>query len=162
MRGRVVVWVVTVVAWRSLEPIDQSELFEPERAAWRERGEVPRRADGRPFGSEVRELTYDGAVWTRWLADNASQFQAGLRYRLGQPYGLRPLYECLTISDAPGEWRQLAYVELIVRYGCRVAFEADANVVDQLASLQRVAQSVRDDEARFEASRGRFFQAGTL
>jgi hypothetical protein len=138
------------------EPIDESELFEREREVWRETREPPRRADGRPYGTEVHRLSRDPAIWHQWLTDHVAEFDRHLRYRRGQPYGPGPVFDCLLAPVVPLEWRQLAYEELVVRYGCPEAFEADGYVADQVASLRRIAGWVRENEPAFESSRGAF------
>lgn len=142
------------------EPIDERELFERELEAFRERGEVPRRADGRPYGSEVRQLTRDPAAWNQWLAEHAHDFDSNLRYRRGELYGPRQLFQCLTARAVPLELRRLAYEELVVRYRCPEPFEADDFVADQVASLRRIAHWLQRNEARFEHRRGAFERAG--
>jgi uncharacterized protein (TIGR02270 family) len=138
------------------EPVDESELFEREREVWLETGEPPRRLDGRPFGSEVHRLSRDQAAWHQWLSGHAAEFDRDVRYRRGQPYSPRQLLDCLILPVAALEWRQLAYQELVIRYGCTAPFDAENYVVDQLARLRQIAGWVRDNEARFEASRGAF------
>jgi hypothetical protein len=138
------------------DPVDERELFEREREVWLETGEPPRRLDGRPYGSEVHRLSRDPAAWHQWLVDHAAEFDRHLRYRRGQPYSPQQLLDCLLAPTVPIEWRQLAYEELVVRYGCPEPFEADSYVVDQLASLKRIAGWLRENEAAFEASRGAF------
>jgi|SRR5688572_12118866 len=140
------------------DEIDESELFEGEKAAWREHGTVPTRADGRPYGSTIRRLTQDRALWDSWLREHAAEFHPDVRYRRGHPYSPRALLDCLLTDIAPAELRQLAAEELAVRYGCRVPFEADARVVDQLASLERIAQWTKHNEDRFAHSSGAFFR----
>ena len=121
---------------------------------------MPRRADGRPYGSEVRQLTRDPAAWNQWLAEHAGDFDPGFRYRRGALYGPSPLFECLTSRVVPLELRRLAYEELVARYGCPEPFEPDDFVVDQIASLRRIAHWMQQNEARFEHSRGAFERAG--
>ena len=140
------------------DPVDETELFERERAAWLEHGTVPTRADGRPYGSTIRRLTQDRALWDSWLREHAAEFHPDVRYRRGHPYSPRALLDCLLADVAPADLRQLAAEELAVRYGCRVPFEADARVVDQLASLERIAQWTNDNEDRFAHSSGAFFR----
>ena len=142
------------------EPIDERELFERELEAYRESGEVPRRADGRPYGSEVRQLTRDPEAWNQWLAEHAQDFDPNLRYRRGDLYGPRPLFECLTGRVVPLELRRLADEELVARYRCPEPFDPDDFVADQVVSLRRIAHWMQQNEARFERSRGAFERAG--
>lgn len=132
------------------EPIDPRELLETELAAWRERGEVPRRIDGRPFGHVLQRLTRDPARWEDWLRANMPRFDARLRYRRGQPCSPAVLLQCLLDESSPRPMRQLAYEELVIRYGCVVPFESDWRVADQRSALRAIADWVLAEQSRGE------------
>jgi len=139
------------------EAIDERELFEAELAAWRERGEVPRRADGQPYGSTVRRIIRDSSTWNRWLTEHSAELHQNVRYRNGQPFGPKVLLECLMEATAQPRLRQLAYEELVIRYDCRVPFDVDLRVADQIVALRAIRQWIQDNEGRFEETTGRFF-----
>jgi uncharacterized protein (TIGR02270 family) len=139
------------------EAIDERELFEAELAAWQERGEVPRRADGQPYGSTVRRVVRDSSTWNRWLTEHAAELHQNVRYRNGRPYGPKVLLECLMEPAVPARLRQLAYEELVIRYDCRVPFEFDFRVTEQIVAIRAIRQWIRENTDRFEQATGRFF-----
>lgn len=133
------------------ETVDESTLFPTELAAWREHGEAPKRADGKPFGATVYRLSQDASLWHRWLSDHARDFDANVRYRRGSLYSLRSVYDCLLEPSTPHAWRRLAYEELVVRFGCEVPFEADWRVAEQRVALKHIESWVQATEAQFAA-----------
>jgi hypothetical protein len=54
--------------------------------------------------------------------------------------------ECLR---TPKRLRQLAYEELVIRYGMNVPFEADMFVSDQMTALAQIDQWVQANNSRF-------------
>jgi hypothetical protein len=138
------------------EPVDESELFEAEKVAWRERGEPPRRADGRPFGVDVRQLSRDPVVWSAWIDANGHEFDPDTRYRLGRPYCAEAVLLSVGDAGAPLEWRQAALDELLVRFGCNLGCEADDRVARQLKAQGSAAAWLRTREKSLEPTRGRF------
>ena len=138
------------------EAVDEAELFEVEKQAWEQHGAVPLRADGRPYGSEIRQLTRDRTRWAEWLRQNSGRFDANIRYRLGQPYSPEAVLGSLVADDAPRPFRQLAYEELVLRYGCDVPFDAEGRVVDQIASLRRMSRWLSEQGPQFASSAGTF------
>ncbi len=138
------------------EAVEESTLFPDELAAWRARGDAPRRADGGLYGGAVRQLTREPATWNQWLADNASRFDPGVRYRKGQPYSPRVVFECLLDPAAPTSLRYLSAEELAVRFDCRGTFEADLPVARQQVALRQMAVWIQDNEARLAVGAGTF------
>jgi hypothetical protein len=120
------------------EVIQESELFDAERRALRERGEKPRRGDGTPFGRHVRRLSHDRHDWEQWLNRNQARFDPGPRYRHGALHSPTAVIRGLRETRAPHAMRQLAYEELSIRFACPVTFEADWPVEHQVAALQRM------------------------
>jgi len=135
------------------EEVDEAALFDAELRAWRERRELPRRADGKPFGDVVNQLSRDPARWNDWLAAHAAQFNPEYRYRRGQLYSARSLLGCLLESAVPQRLRQLAYEELCIRYKCAIPFEADYRVGEQRAALTAIADWVAQSEGHFDSGR---------
>jgi len=135
------------------EEVDEASLFDTELRVWRERRELPKRADGKPFGDLVTQLSRDPARWSQWLTAHASQFNPEYRYRRGQLYSARSLLGCLLESTVPQRWRQLAYEELCIRYKCTIPFEADYRVREQRSALAEIAGWVAHSEAHFDSGR---------
>jgi len=131
------------------DEVDPAEMFESELEAWRQNGQSPQRADGRPFGAVVRQLSRSVSVWEEWLARNAARFAPGLRYRLGQPYSPHALLHSMLDESTSNELRKLANDELVIRYGCPVAFESDWLVTDQLQALRNISEWVAANAAHF-------------
>ncbi len=140
------------------EPVDEDELFEEELAAYRATGEVPKRPDGRRYGTDVRRLSRDPAAWNSWIGANASRFVAGRRYRRGLLYQPAVLLEDLTGDALPKRYRSFVMEELLIRYRIDLALEADMPVRRQLRVLLpargRIEAQVKDAEP------GRWYFAG--
>ena len=135
------------------EPVDQAALFDAELHAWREHQQLPKRADGQPFGTTVRQLVRDPAAWHAWLAENAPRFNPDYRYRRGQVYSARALLLCLLDEAVPNRLRQLAYEELNIRYGCEVPFESDLRVKEQTVALRAIGAWLAANESRLPTGR---------
>jgi hypothetical protein len=124
------------------EPVDELELLDAELVAWKERGELPRRIDGKPFGHVLQRITCDDVQWQDWLQSNAARFDSQFRYRRGQLYSPSVVLQCVLDESTPGYLRQLGYDELVIRFGCPVAFESDWPVGEQRTALQAIARWV--------------------
>jgi uncharacterized protein (TIGR02270 family) len=135
------------------ETPDEAALFDAELRAWRERQELPRRADGLPFGTTVHQLSRDPGAWHTWLAVNAARFDPSYRYRRGQLYSARALLLCLLDEAVPQHLRQLAYEELAIRFGCDVPFESDLPVREQTIALRAIGEWVAAREAQLDTGK---------
>lgn len=140
------------------EPPNEDEMFPEEVAAFHERGEVPQRADGRPFGTTVHRLSRDPAVWQEWVASNSSRFAAGRRHRCGVLYSPGTLLDCLRSESYPKPYRDFVGEELLIRYGVDLSFEPDMFVAQQQRVLGDAARTVAQATERFEA--GEWYFAG--
>ena len=125
------------------DEIDEKELFEPELEAYR-RGAVPARPDGRPYGTTVTRFSQNPADWTEWWTRHKPGFSPDLRYRSGVPFSPATLLESITHGKNPYAVRQLAYEELVIRYGVDFSFEPDMPVARQkdiIGDMERWAAS---------------------
>ncbi len=111
------------------EPTAPDELLDDESA-----GAAP------PPGSAAKrvELTTDAGAWISWLRQNATRFQAGVRYRGGQPHSARAVLATLASGRSPRRLRELAAEELLVRYGTDPVLETEMLVHEQRARLSRL------------------------
>jgi HEAT repeat protein len=132
------------------EEVNEDELFDNELPAWRERRQPPMRLDGTLFGKRVQQLSEDPETWKQWLSKNRGRFDEGLRYRSGQLYS--PVTLLLGLQDPRSDrrLRRLAALELVIRYGCDVAFEPEMSVRQQLGALQDIEQWTTQNAARFQ------------
>ncbi|HIF59885.1 MAG TPA: hypothetical protein EYQ26_10440 [Rhodospirillales bacterium] len=142
------------------EEIDEDELFEEELKAYKEEGKVPLRPEGEPFGTTEIRVSQDPEVWTQWLTENAGNFKRELRYRNGKPYSPVCLLENLQSERFVYHIRQLAYQELVIRYGMDIPFEADLLVRKQLLVLPKIASWVIENDKKFQP--GQWYFAGKL
>lgn len=142
------------------DDMDEDEMFEHEREEFRRTGAMPLRADGKPFGENVSQLSTDARVWSNWLQGNSGRFTGGRRYRLGQPYGPATLFACLDSETYPKIYRDLVTEELLIRYGLDLPLETDMRVQKQTWYLERarewIAQAARTVEP------GRWYLGGRL
>jgi len=140
------------------EEIDEDELFEEELEKFKEEGELPTRPDGEPFGITIERLSQNPEDWYKWWAENRASFEASIRYRNGKPYSPACLLENLESEQSPHRVRQLAYEELVIRYGLDVPFEADMFVAQQKQALAKISQWVQSNGNRFQE--GTWYFAG--
>lgn len=146
-------WITGAVLFeRKLQPetVKEDELFPKELAAWRERGEAPKRADGKAYGTVVRKLSSDVGLWEQWLEEHSREFHPDVRYRRGKPYSPLVVVDCIADSESPYFLRSRAIDELAVRYACPIAFEADWKVAEQSRILGSLRRWALEAESRFE------------
>ena len=74
-----------------------------------------------------------------------------MRYRSGKAYHPICLLYNLRSERSPVLVRQIAYEELVVRYGIDVPFETDMLVRDQLLALEQIEAIINKESDPFEA-----------
>jgi HEAT repeat protein len=131
------------------DKVDPDELFEEERKKYDETGEVPRRSDGKPFGSNVTQLSTDPDAWKAWLTEHRSQFLSTWRYRHGKPFSPDASLKALRDERTPNRVRALICDEFVVRYRANVTLEIDMPVREQHRHLDALAQWVQANSKRF-------------
>ena len=92
----------------------------------------------------------DASHWRAWLDDHRGQFRAGLRWRMGVPYGPTALVDTLEAPTTPHALRTLAYDELVTRYRLDVPFESDLHVVRQRRCIARMREWTVRQAGEFE------------
>lgn len=141
------------------EEIDEDELFEEELEKFKQ-GQIPTRPDGQPFGITITRLSQKPEDWQKWWAENKSRFNIGIRYRNGKPYSPACLLENLESEKSPRQVRQLAYEELVIRYGVDFPFETDMFVAQQKQAIAKYAEWLKANSSRFKE--GVWYFAGQL
>jgi hypothetical protein len=141
------------------EEIDEDELF-PEEVERFRRGQPPTRPDGSPFGITITRLSQKPEDWIHWWSKNRARFHPPVRYRNGEPYSPACLLKNLEAEKSPRQVRQLAYEELVIRYGADFPFETDMPVAWQEKAIAEYAGWVRANGDRFRA--GEWYFAGKL
>lgn len=131
------------------EKVDPDELFEDERKKYEETGEAPKRADGKPYGSNVTQLSVNPETWRAWLNENKARFDVKLRYRHGKPTSPAAALEALEDEHTPNRIRALICEELVVRYKAPVTLEVDMPVRTQRQHLNAIAEWVRSAGTKF-------------
>jgi len=139
------------------EEVNEDELFEAERAAFR-RGQPPVRVDGRPFGSTVTRLSQKPEDWNRWWQTNATRFTPGVRYRNGGLFSPGRLIEMLTAERTPHQLRRYCSEELATRYQNDFGIETDMPVSRQVNRLAEAVTWSQADSTRFQE--GEWYFAG--
>ncbi len=138
------------------EPIDEDELFEEELEKLK-RGE-PLYSPGQEPGATITRLSQKSDEWRNWWTQNKSRFNPQIRYRNGKPYSPATLLENLESEKSPRQVRQLAYEELVIRYGADFPFETDMFVVQQKHALATYAEWIKANGSRFRE--GKWYFAG--
>ena len=131
------------------EEIDEDELFEEEIEKIK-KGE-PIYPPGEAPGMTISQLTQNPETWEIWWRAHQTRFKAGVRYRNGKPYHPRCLLDNLRSERSPVLVRQIAYEELVVRYGIDVPFETDMLVRDQLHALEQMEAIIEKEDQQYEA-----------
>jgi hypothetical protein len=80
--------------------------------------------------------------WEAWWTDNAGRFHDGVRYRHGQPLGVRAMIERLGQDDPAS--RQAAYDELVIATGQRLPFDVEGPWRMQLQHREAWTRWYRD------------------
>jgi uncharacterized protein (TIGR02270 family) len=124
------------------EKIDEDELFEEEVEKLK-RGE-PLYPPGKEPGITITRLSQKPEEWTKWWSENKSRFRPNVRYRNGKPYSPACLLENLESEKSRRIVRDLAYEELVIRYGLEYPFETDMTVVQQRAALSKYATWIQE------------------
>lgn len=130
-------------------PVNEDELSERERMAWKENDNPPRRYDGAPYGQLQQQLSTDPVAWSQWLSARRPNFANGHRYRSGLPMSPAVLAGNLMDPRSGRRVREFAAEELAIRYGCPVPFETSMPVARQLRALQGIQQWVEAEAGRF-------------
>ncbi len=130
------------------EPIDEDELFEDELEKYR-KGE-PLYTQGEEPGTTISRLSLKADEWQAWWDQNKAGFDSRLRYRNGKPFSPSCLLENLESEKSPPVIRQLAYEELVIRYGGDFPFETEMFVGRQLEALAKYQEWINLNESRFQ------------
>lgn len=139
------------------EVMEEDELFDVEKEQVK-KGKPVLRPDGKPYGENVVRLSQKPEEWKTWWAANKSRFASGLRYRSGMPVTPAVLVDNLVFPKTPRTVRQLAYEELVVRYGVDIPFETDMPVRQQQEAILKWKSWATANEGRFKA--GEWYQGG--
>ncbi len=81
------------------------------------------------------EISEDAETWNRWYQENKDHFKSDIRHRHGKPFSLSACLFEIENPSTPYDIRQLAAMELNVRSGRNVHFEADAFEHRQMESI---------------------------
>jgi uncharacterized protein (TIGR02270 family) len=141
------------------EVMDEDELFEDEKEQVR-KGQPVLRPDGKPYGENVVRLSQKPEDWQSWWTANKLRFRAGLRYRSGVPFSPGALVANLAFEKMPRKVRQLAYEELVIRYGADIPFETDMPIKQQHAAIAKWKEWVTANGERFKP--GEWYLGGQL
>lgn len=132
------------------EEIDEDELFDDELEAYR-RGELPTRANGQPYGTEVTRLTQNADTWRAWWTDHKRHFLTGNRYVLGAPHSPAALLAGLAAPSTPSPLRPLLLEALAVCYGICPALELRMTVSQQHHALRLLSNDVEAASGRLRS-----------
>lgn len=130
------------------EPIDEDEFFESELEKYK-KGE-PLYPPGEEPGTNLIRLSLNSTAWQTWWDQNKSQFDSRLRYRNGKPFSPSCLLENLEFEKSPPVIRQLAYEELVIRYGIDFPFETTMFVSKQKEALAIFREWIGANGSRFQ------------
>lgn len=92
--------------------------------------------------------------------ENKKRFILNVHYRNGKPCSPAYLLENLESEKSPNKVRNLAYEELVIRYGIDFSLEIDMFVVEQKKAIAKYAEWIKANEARFQP--GKWYFSGQL
>ncbi|MFH1146945.1 MAG: hypothetical protein V1736_04485 [Pseudomonadota bacterium] len=136
----------------------EDELFEGEVEKLKRGGRLY--PPGEQPGAVVARLSQKTEDWSRWWTGRRSEFVSGIRYRNGKPYSPACLLENLESARSPRHVRQLAYEELVIRYGADFPFETDMPAAQQKRAISQYARWIKANGSRFHD--GQWYFAGQL
>ena len=140
------------------DQLDPDELFDDEREGVEKSKAI--NGDVKAAGTTVEMLITRPDAWRQWWKANGKRFQADICYRQGQPYTPQSLLEILKDPKSPHILRQIAYEELVIRYGLEIAFETDMPVREQKAALARYEKLIAQRAQEFKP--GRWYIGGRM
>lgn len=140
------------------EEIDEDELFEEELEKLK-RGESLYPPGEEP-GTTITRLSQKPEDWQKWWAENKSRFNPKVRYRNGKPYSPACMLENLESEKSPRIVRQMAYEELVIRYGIDFPFETDMLVSQQKQTIAKYSEWIKANNSRFRE--GEWYFSGKL
>ncbi len=136
------------------EALDEDELFEEEREKLKKGESLP------PLGYSINRAAQNPETWSAWWEENKPRFNPGVRYRNGKPCSPAGLLENLLSPKNPRQLRQLAYEEMVIRYGIDFPFEAGMPVKKQKQVLGKYMEWMNSQDNRFQA--GKWYFGGRL
>lgn len=140
------------------EEMEDDELFDEEKEKLKKgenlfpKGEEP--------GTTLTLPCRDSDIWAQWWADNQSRFQRRSCYRNGMPYSPACLVENMKFEKSPRLIRQLAYEELVIRYGIPSSFETEMAVSEQKRIISGIERWIEANGQRF--TEGKWYFAGRI
>jgi len=137
------------------DEVQEDELFEFEVEAFKN-GELPRNIDGNPYGVEVKKLSLDQALWYQWFKDNNHLFISGVRYRNGKSLSTAQLLINILDNQTDYKIRNLAYEELVIRYGLELPFASDDLIYKQKEQINHIHAWIENTKSSFHAGRWYF------
>ena len=117
------------------EAVDEDALLPDELRAWREGGQPPQHADGRPYGEQHRAWSRHPDRWRSWRAEHSAGMVEGQRQRFGQPVTPTVLVDTLMRPDADLLLRHYTAMELSLRHGLSHPFDVGLPVSEQWRQL---------------------------
>jgi len=140
------------------DELDTDELFDDEREGAEKSNAI--NGDAQTAGTTVEMLIKRPDAWRRWWKANGARFQADICYRQGQPYTPQGLLEILKNPKSSRMLRQIAYEELVIRYGLDIAFETDMPVREQKVALAQYENLIGQRTQEFKP--GRWYFGGRM
>ncbi len=115
------------------DPIDESSLFTYQKEKLK-RGE-PLYPPGEEPGVTVNRLSQNPETWKIWWIQNKIRFNNRERYRNGRLFSPSGILKTMESPKCPGTLRQLAYEDLVIRYGKDVCFDISFPVKEQIMAI---------------------------
>ena len=122
------------------ETIDEDLLFDDELERLK-KGEALYPPGEEP-GTKEMSLSKNIEDWKYWLKEKKDHFLSEKNYRLGKPYDSVCVFETIQSPNSINVFRQLAYEELVIRFGIDIPFETDMFVKQQNIAIKQLQSSI--------------------
>lgn len=129
----------------SNKEVDQDALFDDELTDLKHGKIMPEET----FKSSSNRLSQNPFSWSHWWNSNKCFFNPDARFRNGTPYSPLSLLQTMESDSNPDMIRDLAYDELVIRYGIDIPFETRMPVIQQWQAIAEYRQRLKGNPDSF-------------
>lgn len=130
---------------QSNKEVDQDALFGDELTDLKHGKIIPEET----YNHTSDRLSQNPSIWSHWWNSNKCFFNPAARFRNGTPYSPLSLLQTMESDSNPDMIRDLAYEELVIRYGIDIPFETRMPVVQQWQAIADYRKRLKDNPDSF-------------
>lgn len=125
--------------------VDKDGLFDDELTDLKHGKIMPEET----YKSSSDRLSQNPSIWSHWWNSNKCFFNPDARFRNGALYSPLSLLQTMESDANPDMIRDLAYEELVIRYGIDIPFETRMPVVQQWQAIAEYRQRLKGNPDSF-------------